>query len=118
MGTAPLPDSDECCEEIPVPVEGVFDLELGFEVRSVSETMPPPPAPGGIGERGGLVERCDICEAEREAGGSDDNDVFRVCAAVKMAPLLDTILWTWAGCAACADAMSPWLFILFWALFW
>lgn len=89
MVTAPLPDSDECCDETPVPVDGVFDLELGSEVRSVSETMPPPLVPGGMGDRDGL-ERCDICEAEREFGGSDDSDVFR----------------------ACADAISPWMFMI------
>lgn len=101
MGTALLPDNDECCDETPVPVDGVFDLELGLEVRSVSDTMPPPPAPGGIGDRAGL-ERCDICDSERGYGGSDDSEVFRACAAV---------LWARWDCAACADAMSPWLFI-------
>ena len=98
MATAPLPDSDECCdeccEEIPVPVDGVFDLELGFEVRSVSETMPPPPAFGGMGDRDGL-ERCDICEAEREFGGSDDSDVFRACVIVEKFPLLGPGLCVW-----------------------
>ncbi|ROV94417.1 hypothetical protein VSDG_05935 [Cytospora chrysosperma] len=33
-----------------------------------------------MGDRDGLVERCDIDEAEREFGGRDDRDVFRVCA--------------------------------------
>lgn len=103
MGTAPLADSDECCDEIPVPVEGVFDLELGFEVRSVSETMPPPPpVPDAMGD--GLAERCDIDEAEREFGGSDDRDVFRVCA-------IEEKLLSPGSAGLCADAMSPWLFI-------
>lgn len=56
MGTTLLPDSDECCEEMPVPVEGVLDFELGSDVRSGSEPMAPPLALGGIGERDGLVE--------------------------------------------------------------
>lgn len=77
MGMALFPDNDECCEETPVPVDGVFDLELGFEVRSVSDTMPPPPAPGGMGDRD-CLERCDICDSERGCGGIDESDVFRV----------------------------------------
>jgi hypothetical protein len=54
MGTTLLPDRDECCDDTPVPVDGVFDLELGFDVRSVSETTPPAPGPGGIGDRDGF----------------------------------------------------------------
>lgn len=46
-----LPDSEECCDDMPVPVEGVFDFELGSDVRSGSEVMV-----GGIGERDVLVE--------------------------------------------------------------
>lgn len=89
MGTTLLPDNDECCDDTPVPVDGVFDLELGFDVRSVSETTPPAPGPGGIGDRDGF-EWCDICEPEREDGGNDDNDVLRVCTTVEELPLLST----------------------------
>lgn len=58
-------DSDECCEDAAVrlPIDDVLlDLELGFEVRSVSKFM------------GGCVAReFDICEVERE-DGNDDRD--------------------------------------------
>lgn len=79
-GTMLLPDKDECCDEIPVPVEGVFDLELGSDVRSGSLAIPPP-AVGGMGDREGLEEeRWDICDAEREAGGGgmEASEVLRM----------------------------------------
>lgn len=53
------PDSDECWDER--PVDGVLDLELGFEVRSVSVTC-------GWGDREGR-ELWDICDGEREDEG-------------------------------------------------
>lgn len=56
-GTILLADKEECCDEMPVFVDGVLDLELGSDMRSGSETMPPPPpAIGGIGERDSLEE--------------------------------------------------------------
>lgn len=54
---------DECCDE--GPIEGVLDLELGSEVRSVS-------AMGICGDLDGL-ELCDICDGEREM--KDDIEV-------------------------------------------
>lgn len=51
-----LAESEECWDEMPVPVEGVLDFELGSDVRSGSEAMLPAIAPGGMGDRDGLVE--------------------------------------------------------------
>lgn len=51
-------ESDECCDDM--PVEGVFDFELGSEERSVSMI-------GGCGDREGR-EWLDIWEGDREAG--------------------------------------------------
>jgi hypothetical protein len=59
-------DKDECCEE--TPLEGVFEFELGFDVRSVSII-------GGFGDLEGL-ERLDIVEGDRE-DGKDERDVLR-----------------------------------------
>lgn len=89
-GTILLPDKDECCDEIPVPVEGVLDFELGSDMRSGSLTIPPPPpAMGGMGDREGLEEeRCDICDAEREGGGIDASEVLRMCSAAEELALL------------------------------
>lgn len=87
-GTMLLPDKDECCDEIPVPVEGVLDLELGSDMRSGSDTIPPPPPPAtsGMGDREGLEEeRCDICDAEREDGGKDASEVLRICSVAELA---------------------------------
>src|SRR6266566_2546196 len=67
------PDRDECWEETPVPVEGVLDLELGLEVRSVSDMMA---AAGGWGDREGRELCDDICEPERDDEGNDDSDVL------------------------------------------
>jgi hypothetical protein len=50
-------ESDECCEDR--PVEGVFDCELGSEMRSIS-------GPGGRGDLEGGGEACDICDSGRE----------------------------------------------------
>ena len=44
-------------------------LELGLEVRSVSDAIPA----GGCGEREGR-EVCDISEAERDEFGKDESD--------------------------------------------
>lgn len=84
-GTILLPDKDECCDEMPVPVEGVLDLELGSDMRSASL---PAPATGGMGDREGLEERCDICDAEREDGGIDASDVLRICSVAEELALL------------------------------
>lgn len=59
-------ERDECCED--GPSEGVFDLELGSEVRSVSTR-------GGWGDLDGRDE-CDICDGERDEG-KDESDVRR-----------------------------------------
>lgn len=64
---------------MPVPVDGVLDLELGFDVRSVSDMIPM----GGCGERAG---RWDICEPERDDGGRDDSEVLRVLLLYEAAP--------------------------------
>lgn len=59
-------DSEECCEE--TPLEGVFPLELGFEVRSVSIM-------GGFGDLEGLEWR-DIVEGDLE-DGKEEREVLR-----------------------------------------
>lgn len=91
MGITLLAERDECCDEMPVPVEGVFDLELGSDVRSGSEAIV-----GGKGERDALlVERCDICDAEREPGMSDATDALRFSTVEELPPLpwLDPCVW-------------------------
>lgn len=90
MGMTLLPESDECCDDMPVPVEGVFDLELGSDVRSGSGVMV-----GGMGERDVLVERWDICDAERELGTMDASEVLRVCSTVEELALLWLVLCVW-----------------------
>lgn len=64
---------DECCDD--TPLEGVFEFELGSEVRSVSIM-------GGFGDRDGL-ECLDMAEGDRE-DGKDDNDVRRFVGAVPL----------------------------------
>jgi hypothetical protein len=77
-------------------VDGVLDLELGLDVRSVSVT-------GGCGDRDGR-ELWDICEGERDEEGNDESDVRRVgnCPfeyeLLLMARLRN-------GSAVCVDAM-------------
>ncbi len=71
------PERDECWDETPVPVDGVLDLELGLDVRSVSDMMPA----SGCGEREGReTEVLDIWESERDEG-KDESEVLRKCAA-------------------------------------
>lgn len=55
------PDKDECCEEM--PLDGVFEFELGLDVRSVSII-------GGFGDLEGLEWR-DIAEGERDEGNEE-----------------------------------------------
>lgn len=59
-------ERDECWEE--TPLEGVFEFELGFEVRSVSII-------GGLGDLEGLEWR-DIADGDREEG-NEERDVRR-----------------------------------------
>jgi hypothetical protein len=65
-------DKDECCED--TPLEGVFEFELGSEVRSVSIM-------GGLGDLDGLECR-DITEGDLE-DGNEDSDVLR-CATLPL----------------------------------
>jgi hypothetical protein len=57
-------ESELCCEETPVPVDGVLLLELGYEVWSVSDMI----AGGGRGDRLEGLECCEIRDAERDEG--------------------------------------------------
>ena len=66
-------DSDECCEDI--PLDGVFEFELGSDVRSVSII-------GGLGDLEGRECR-DIVEGDRE-DGNDERDVLRLGAALPL----------------------------------
>lgn len=59
-------EREECCEE--GPRDGVLDLELGSDVRSVSTG-------GGWGDLEGRDE-WDTCEGERDEG-NEDSDVRR-----------------------------------------
>lgn len=83
-GPASWLDSELCCDETPVrpvPVDGVLLLELGSEVRSVSEVLM---ASGGCGDRAEGREFCDMPEPEREEG-NEDSEVRRLdtaCAAL------------------------------------
>lgn len=61
-------DSDECWEE--TPLEGVFEVELGSDVRSIM---------GGLGDLDGL-EFLDMAEGERE-DGKEDREVRRLLLA-------------------------------------
>lgn len=90
MGITLLAERDECCDEMPVPVDGVFDLELGSDVRSGSGAIV-----GGKGEREVvLVERCDIWDADREPGAIDASDVLR-CSTVEELALLWLVFCVW-----------------------
>lgn len=59
-------DKDECCDD--TPLEGVFEFELGSDVRSVSIM-------GGFGLLDGL-ECLDMVEGDREEG-NDESEVRR-----------------------------------------
>ena len=56
-----------------MPVEAVLLLELGFDVRSVSDMIPTGGC--GCGERGGRGG-CDICDAECDEAGKDESKVL------------------------------------------
>jgi hypothetical protein len=58
-------EREECCEDM--PLDGVFELELGSDVRSVSII-------GGFGLLEGLEFR-DIAEGDRD-DGKDDKEVL------------------------------------------
>jgi hypothetical protein len=76
-GPTSLFDSELCCDDKPVrpvPVEGVLLLELGSDVRSVSEVLI---AIGGCGDRADGREFCDIPDPERD-DGKEDSDVLRL----------------------------------------
>jgi len=47
-----------------MPLEGVFEFELGSEMRSVSIM-------GGLGDLDGLLECLDIAEGDLEEGNED-----------------------------------------------
>ena len=75
--------SDECCDE--TPLLGVFEFELGSDVRSVSIM-------GGLGF--GLREgrECrDIADGERE-DGKEESDVRRLTPAPALALPLDDVV--------------------------
>lgn len=60
-----MPCSEECCDD--GPCDGVLDLELGSEDRSVSIRG------GGCGDLDGR----DFCDGDRE-GGNEESDVRRL----------------------------------------
>lgn len=60
-----MPDIEECCDD--TPLEGVLELELGSEVRSVSMAW-------GFGLLGGL--EFDMVDGGRDAG-KDEREVLR-----------------------------------------
>lgn len=74
---------DECCDETPVDDEAVFDLELGFDVRSVSVVVA---VAGGCGERVGRDGPCDCGIPEPDCDDAG-NDVRDPC-----------LRWPWCGC--------------------
>lgn len=90
MGITLLAESDECCDEMPVPDDGVLDFVLGSDVRSGSG-----PIVGGNGEREVLVDRWDIWDADRDAGAFDASDVLRSCSAAEELALLLLVLCVW-----------------------
>jgi len=67
-------DSDECWEE--TPLDGVFEFELGFEVRSVSIM-------GGLGDLDGRLECRDMADGDREEG-NDERDVLRFAGTLAL----------------------------------
>lgn len=90
MGTTLFAESDECCDEMPVPDDGVFDFVLGSDVRSGSDAIV-----GGKGERAVRVDRWDIWDADRDIGGFDASDVLRSWSAVEEFALLLLVLCVW-----------------------
>jgi len=91
-------EREECCEEI--PLDGVFEFELGFDVRSVSII-------GGLGDLDGLLECRDMAEGDLEEG-KDDSDVRRLAGAlplelqVSLVPVVPLVVGRcWTACIAC-----------------
>jgi hypothetical protein len=98
-------DRDECWEDI--PLDGVFEFELGLEVRSVSIM-------GGLGDLDGLLECRDIAEGDLEEG-KDDSDVRRFAGAlplelqVSVVPVVPLVVGRcWRACIACFVALVLW----------
>lgn len=77
----------------------MFDLELGFEVRSASAAI------GGCGDREGR-SWCDICEAEREDGKEERE--ARGLAAVG-GPLVND----WEVAVRVRKGKDPWIEVMF-----
>lgn len=92
---------DECCEE--TPLEGVFEVELGSEVRSVSIM-------GGLGDLDGLR---DIALGDREEG-NEDRDVLRAPApALPLeSPRASVVLLVGMGRCMAAGEMGGFLVFL------
>lgn len=88
MRTTLLAEREECCDEMPVPDDGVLDFVLGSDVRSGSEAIV-----WGKGERDALVDWWDNWEADRDSGGFDASDVLRSCSAVEEIALLLLVLF-------------------------
>lgn len=77
----------------------MFDLELGFEVRSASAAI------GGCGDREGR-SWCDICEAERDDGKEERE--ARGLAAVAGPLVLD-----WLVAVRVRKGNDPWIEVMF-----
>jgi hypothetical protein len=73
-------ERDECCED--TPLDGVFEVELGSEFRSVSIM-------GGLGDLDGLECRL-IAEGEREEG-NEDSEVLRFAGALPLELQVDMV---------------------------
>lgn len=88
-----------------MPLEGVFEFELGSEVRSFSILV------GGLGDLDGLLECPDIAEGDLEEG-KEDSEVRRFTGAlplelkVSMVPVVPLVLGRcWMACIACFVAL-------------
>lgn len=95
-------DSDECCDEATVWLsidDVLFDLELGFEVRSASAAI------GGCGDREGR-SWCDICEAERD-DGKEEREARGLAAAG--GPLVND----WLVAVRARKGRDPWIEVMF-----
>ena len=90
-------DSEECWEDI--PLQGVFEFELGSEVRSVSIM-------GGLGDLDGLLECLDIADGDLEEGKEDRDWWFAGALPlelqVSVVPVVPLVVGRcWTACIAC-----------------
>lgn len=89
-----------------MPLEGVFEVELGSEVRFVSIM-------GGLGDREGRLECLDIVEGDLDEG-KDEREVLRLAVALPLelqvatvseVPIVPLVVGRCIVCMACFVAL-------------